>query len=77
MRNHACETCGGPVRVASGDEGTNHYEPDPTPVIRDFVERVNRRAETEMMETGAVEGAHHRAIEAELATFPFCEELGR
>ena len=38
--------------------------------IRDFVERVNRRAETEMMETDTLEGAHHRAIEAELATIP-------
>ena len=75
MMAHACETCGGPVRVASGDEGTNHYEPDPTPAIREFVERVNRRATTEMMETGTLEGAHHRAIEAEMSTWS--EELGR
>ena len=35
--------------------------------IRDFAERVNRRAETEMQRTGILEGAHHRAIQAELA----------
>jgi hypothetical protein len=31
-----------------------------------FVARVNARAEAEMMRTGTLEGAHHRAIEAEL-----------
>ncbi len=27
MTNHTCETCGHPVRIASSDEGTHHYEP--------------------------------------------------
>lgn len=38
--------------------------------IRDFVQRVNARAEAEMMRTGTLEGAHHRAIEAELDALP-------
>jgi hypothetical protein len=36
-------------------------------IIEQFVERVNRRAEAEMLKTGSIAGAHHRAIEAELA----------
>lgn len=35
--------------------------------IEKFVTRVNARAEQEMLETGNIAGAHHRAIEAELA----------
>jgi len=35
--------------------------------IEAFVERVNKRAEAEMLRTGTLEGAHHRGIEAELA----------
>ena len=34
--------------------------------IHEFVCRVNSRAELEMVRTGILEGAHHRAIEAEL-----------
>lgn len=34
--------------------------------IREFVKRVNTRAEAEMMKTGKLEGAHHRAMVAEL-----------
>jgi hypothetical protein len=36
-------------------------------VIEKFVERVNARAEREMLQTGNISGAHHRAIEAELS----------
>ena len=35
-------------------------------LIPQFVERVNQRAEAEMMRTGVLEGAHQRAIDAEL-----------
>ena len=35
-------------------------------VLRDFVGRVNRRAEAEMQRTGTLEGAHHRALKVEL-----------
>lgn len=35
--------------------------------IEAFVARVNNRAEAEMLKTGRLEGAHHRALEAELA----------
>jgi len=35
-------------------------------VVREFVKRVNARAEAAILDTGVVEGAHHRAIEAEL-----------
>lgn len=35
-------------------------------LISGFVARVNARAEAEMQRTGVLEGAHHRAIEAEL-----------
>ena len=38
-------------------------------LILGFVERVNQRAEAEMMRTGVLEGAHHRAIESELAAW--------
>jgi hypothetical protein len=38
--------------------------------IRRFAVRVNERAEAEMLKTGTLEGAHHRAIEAELAMLP-------
>jgi len=34
--------------------------------IRALVARVNARAEAEMLKTGNIAGAHHRAIEAEL-----------
>ena len=36
-------------------------------VVRDFVERVNARAEEDMLAGSPIEGAHHRAIDAELA----------
>jgi hypothetical protein len=35
--------------------------------VTEFVQRVNARAEAEMLKTHRIEGAHHRAIEAELA----------
>jgi predicted RNA-binding Zn-ribbon protein involved in translation (DUF1610 family) len=34
--------------------------------IREFVARVNARAETAILSTGVIEGAHHRALDAEL-----------
>lgn len=34
--------------------------------VREFVIAVNKRAEEEILKTGKIEGAHHRAIQAEL-----------
>jgi len=34
--------------------------------VREFVARVNAAAEAEMLRTGNITGAHHRAIESEL-----------
>ncbi len=42
--------------------------------IRDFAERVNRRAEAEMRRTGTLGGAYRRAIQAELAALDTIEE---
>jgi hypothetical protein len=36
-------------------------------VVREFVKRVNARAEQDILDGNPITGAHHRAIEAELA----------
>ncbi len=47
--------------------GDNLNDAERLRAIEKFVERVNVRAEREMLQTKNISGAHHRAIEAELA----------
>jgi hypothetical protein len=42
-----------------------------------FVAAVNQRAETEMLKTKKLEGAHHRAIEAEYAALTAWRQTGQ
>ena len=42
-------------------------QPDTTALIAAFVDRVNARAEADMLKGRPITGAHHRAITAELA----------
>ena len=61
--------------LGSGLLGTRRIDPEKVGIrhqadvtaIREFVARVNAHAEADMQRTGVLEGAHHRAIEAELA----------
>jgi len=45
-----CPTCGAPVRVVSGDEGTSHYEPEDALALlaeaRDYVSATAPRVAT-------------------------------
>jgi hypothetical protein len=50
---------------------------DATEAIKAFVERVERRAENEMLKTHKLEGAHYRAMKAELAALSSSKQTGQ